>query len=166
MSAAELLRIHAAFAAGDVDALRAAFGPELPNCAVPPARVHCLEYAIYHGPLALIRTLIELGADANYASDGFPSLIAALSSQRRDRAQLLELLLAAGADVNQRGLNDWTPLHYAAAHDDVAAIELLLAHGADAAARTRIDDFATPLEEAESLGRAAAARALRLASGR
>jgi uncharacterized protein len=38
---------------------------------------------------------------------------------------------------------------------------LLLAHGADPHARTRIDHCATPLEEAERLGRSAAARILR-----
>ena len=32
-------------------------------------------------------------------------------------------------------------------------MELLLAHGADLNARTRIDDYATPLEEMEILGR-------------
>ncbi|HEY7215050.1 MAG TPA: ankyrin repeat domain-containing protein, partial [Thermoanaerobaculia bacterium] len=68
--------------------------------------------------------------------------------------------IGAGADLNQRGLNDWTPLHYAASRDDAAAIELLAAKGADLDARTRIDDFATPLEEAESLGRAKAVKAL------
>lgn len=166
MTAAESLRIHEAFEAGDLAALRRALGPELPNCTVPPTRVHCLEYAIYHAPLSLVRSLLELGADLDYASAGFPSLIAALSSKRRDRAELLALLLDAGADVEQRGLNDWTPLHYAAAQDDPAAIELLLAHGADPGARTRIDDQTTPLEEAERLGRAAAAAALRSASRR
>jgi uncharacterized protein len=58
-------------------------------------------------------------------------------------------------------LNDWTPLHYADSLDDPAAIELLLAHGADAEARTRIDDYATPLEEAEILNRRRAAEALK-----
>ena len=58
-------------------------------------------------------------------------------------------------------MNDWTPLHHAAATDDVRAIELLLAHGADPNARTRIDDHATPLAEAEHLGRTEAARILR-----
>jgi len=59
------------------------------------------------------------------------------------------------------GLNDWTPLHYAVSRDDVAAIELLLAHGADVNARTRIDDLTTPLEEAEQLNRKRAVDALK-----
>ena len=76
-----------------------------------------LEYAIYHSPLAFIRRLLELGADPNYGDHaGFPSLIAALScGARKDRDEILELLLANGADIQQRGMNDYTPLHTALA---------------------------------------------------
>ena len=78
--------------------------------------------------------------------------------------EILELLLSSGADVQQRGHNDYTPLHYAAAMEDMRAMELLLAHGADLNARTRIDDYATPLEEMEILGREKAAAFLRKAA--
>src|SRR5919205_202962 len=53
-----------------------------------------------------------------------------------------------------------SPLPYAASQDDAAAIELLVAKGADLNARSGIDDYATPLEEAENLGRAKAVKAL------
>lgn len=39
----------------------------------------------------------------------------------------------------------------AATRNDARAVELLLAHGADPAARTRIDELTTPLAEAERL---------------
>jgi uncharacterized protein len=71
------------------------------------------------------------------------------------------LPFAHGASVHQRGLNGWTPLHYAATRNDAPAIELLLAHGADASATTGIDDSLTPLEEAERLGHDEAAKALK-----
>jgi ankyrin repeat protein len=122
----------------------------------------CLDLAIYHGPLSLMRALLELGADPNYAdAGGFPSLFAAIDRATPDRHEVLALLLAAGADVNQRGFNDYTALHQAACRDDMAAVELLLRHGADPDARTRIDHYATPLEEAERFGHAAGADALR-----
>src|SRR5262245_26567810 len=116
-----------------------------------------LAYAIYHGPLPFIRELIEAGADVNYdEGDGFPSLIAALSAEphpgypgRSDRLAVVELLLASGANVNQRGLNDYTPLHWAAGQGDVRMVKTLLAYGADTEVRTRIDDFESPLEIAE-----------------
>ena len=85
----------------------------------------------------------------------------AVGGRRGDIYELLELLLSFGADIQRRGVNDYTPLHYAAHLDDPKAIGFLLAHGADLNARTHIDDFATPLEEAEILGRANAVQALR-----
>ena len=157
--------IHAAYERGDLAALKALLGdpPDFPNGRGPAGVGEIiLEYAIYHSPLSFIRALLKHGADPNYdAHAGFPSLIAALSSGRPDRYELARLLLAFGADIQARGLNDWTPLHYSAANDDLDGVRLLLAHGADPNARTRIDALATPLEEALHLGRAAAVRLLR-----
>jgi ankyrin repeat protein len=159
------LKLHAAYQRGDLDGVKAALGnpPDFPNCRGPRGMgENVLEYAIYHSPLAFVRKLLDLGADPNYGDHaGFPSLIAALSADRADRQDLLKLLLDHGADTSQRGVNDYTPLHYAAATDDVPAIELLLACGADPSARTNIDDCATPLEEAERGNHHAAAAALR-----
>ena len=45
----------------------------------------------------------------------------------------------------------------------MAAVELLLAHGADPNARTRIDDCSTPLEDAEAGGFSETAALLRAA---
>jgi ankyrin repeat protein len=147
------LNLHDAYRRGDLDAVKAALGdpPDFPNCRGPRGMgENVLEYAIYHSPLAFVRKLLDLGANPNYGDHaGFPSLIAALSADRPDRQDLLKLLLDHGADVSQRGVNDYTPLHYAAATNDVPAIELLLARGADPSARTNVDDYATPLEEAE-----------------
>jgi len=152
------LAIHDAYKRGDLDALKTLLGnpPDFPNCRGPRgAGEIILEYAIYHSPLTFIRKLLELGADPNYGDHaGFPSLIATLSClDRPDSYEILDLLLLFGADIQQRGHNDYTPLHYAANLQDIRAMELLLAHGADLNARTRIDDHATPLEEMESLGR-------------
>jgi uncharacterized protein len=161
----EALAIHQAYQRGDLEALKALLGEpaDFPNCRGPAGVGEIiLEYAIYHSPLPFVRMLLELGADPNYQDDaGFPALIAALSTARPDRYEIVELLLSFGADIHARGLNDWTPLHCAAASDDLAAIELLLARGADPTARTRIDDYATPLEEAEILGRTEAVHLLR-----
>jgi ankyrin repeat protein len=161
----DALALHEAYERGDLAALKRLLGdpPDFPNCRGPAGVGDIiLEYAIYHSPLAFVRTLLELGADPNYPDHaGFPAVIAALSTNRADRYQIIELLLAAGADIQQRGINDWTPLHYAAAAGDLAGIELLLARGADPNARTGIDDCATPLEEAQILGRAAAVQVLR-----
>ena len=161
----DAIAIHEAYKRGDLEALRKLLGnpPDFPNCRGPRGVGEIiLEYAIYWSPLAFVRTLLELGADPNYQDHaGFPSLIAALSTDRADKHEILELLILSGANVHQRGINDLTPLHYAASLDDPHAIELLLRHGADPAARTTIDNYETPLELAVRYGKTAAAQALR-----
>ena len=153
----ESLAIHRAFEKGDLESLKSLLQDpaDFPNCqGYPGAGEIILEYAIYYSPLPFIKELLELGADPNYGNHaGFPSLIATLSTDRPDRYEILELLLSYGANIEQRGHNDYTPLHYAASIQDIAAMELLLANGADLHARTRIDDCATPLEEMEILGK-------------
>jgi uncharacterized protein len=159
------IALHEAYVRGDLDALRTLLGDpaDFPNCPGPRGMGEIvLEYAIYWSPLPFIRKLLELGANPNYDEHaGFPSLIAALSTERADKRELLELLLSFGADIQQRGHNYWTPLHYAAVSDDASAVELLLAHGADPSSRTRIDDCLTPLEEAEQFGKRSAVAVLR-----
>jgi ankyrin repeat protein len=159
--------IDSAYRAGDLGGLLTALGrpADFPN-SLHPADLGLtefpLEYAIYWSPFHFIETLLDRGCNPNYPDrSGFPSLIAALSTLRDDRLDIARLLLARGADVQQRGLNDWTPLHYAASLDDGGAVELLLAHGADGAARTRIDDCVTPIQLAESYACNAAIKAFR-----
>jgi ankyrin repeat protein len=156
-------KIDAAFRAGDLDALRAAVEDpaNVPNGPMPLAIGPCLEYAVYHSPLAFIRALLEIGAEPNPGSHaGFPPIIAALSCSRSqpgsparpDVPEILRLLLAFGADPNQRGINDYTPLHMAVAERNSEAVRLLLDAGADPRLRTRIDDCETPREMALNAG--------------
>lgn len=92
--------------------------------------------------------------------DGFPPLIAALgrgrdapgATRRTDIDALLRLLLSHGANPNQRGINDYTPLHMAVSQRNLQAVALLLEAGADPRLRTRIDDCETPRELAERAG--------------
>ena len=156
-------RIDDAFHEGDLEALRAALDDPavVPNGRMPDAIGSCLVYAIYHSPLALIRTLLEIGADPDApVGDGFPPLIAALSctrvvpgaTRRTDVDDIIRLLLSFGADPNQRGINDYTPLHMAVAERNPLAVHILLDGGADPELRTRIDECETPLQMAEAAG--------------
>jgi len=159
----QLRRIDRAFRDGDLAALRAAADdPDaVPNGPMPAAIGSCLVYAIYWSPLPFIRELLKSGADAAMpAADGFPPLIAALSctrdapgaNRRPDVNEIVRLLLAFGADPNQRGINDWTALHMAVAERNPLAVQLLLDAGADANLRTRIDDCETAAEMARRAG--------------
>jgi len=156
-------RINDAFRTGDLEALRAAVDDPavVPNGRMPITIGSCLVYAIYHSPLAFIRTLLEVGADPNApADDGFPPLIAALccardvpgGTRRTDVDDILRLLLSFGADPNQRGINDYTALHMAVAEHQPLAVQILLDAGADPELRTRIDECETPLEMATAAG--------------
>jgi uncharacterized protein len=81
-------RIHEAFERGDLETLRAAVDDPsaVPDGLMARAIGSCLVYAIYHSPLQIIRTLLEIGADPNTpGDDGFPPLIAALSCGRDAR---------------------------------------------------------------------------------
>jgi uncharacterized protein len=167
----QFMKIDAAFKAGDLAALRAAVDDPamVPNGPMPLSIGPCLEYAIYHSPILFIRTLLEIGADPNPTDHaGFPPLIAALSccrhqpgsAERQDVLEVMKLLLAFKADPNQRGINDYTPLHMAVAEGSLAAVELLLASGADPLARTRIDDYETAREMAMRAGHNDIARLL------
>jgi len=158
--------LDAAYRAGDLIALRTALGDpvDFPNCLQQDLAVadYPLENGIYWSPLAFIASLLDIGADPNYPDRaGFPSLHAALSTDRPDRHEILRLLLRHGADVRQRGLNDWTPLHHAVWRRDLDSIAILLDHGADLTTRTRIDDWSTPLEDADRVGFTAGAELLR-----
>jgi ankyrin repeat protein len=163
--------IDSAFRAGDFTTLGAALGgsPRWYDETMPfeLGLGHPLEYAIYWSPPAFIERLILAGSSVDYEDDaGFPALIAALSTSRADRLDILRLLIQHGADLARQGINDWTPLHYAASTGDLPAIRILLEAGADPHSRTRIDDLATPAEEAERAGFMEGARFLRDAAGR
>jgi len=156
-------KIDAAFRNGDLAALRDAVDDpaSVPNGPMPLMIGSCLVYAIYHSPLPFIRTLLAIGADPNPAvDDGFPPLIAALSCSqpqpgspgRSDTLDVIKLLLTFDADPNQRGINDYTPLHMAVGERHLPAIEVLVDAGADPRLRTRIDNYETPREMAESSG--------------
>jgi ankyrin repeat protein len=163
--------VETACAAGDLQAFRSALGePEgFPDCVLEAdffgLADRPLDIAIQHGSLSFIERLLTLGADPRApATDGFPPLFQAMDASREDRHEVLALLLERGADPEQRGLNDGTALHHAVARRDIVAVRLLLAHGADPTARTRIDDLSTPLEDALAAGFSDAVEALRGAS--
>jgi ankyrin repeat protein len=154
---------------GDLDGVRLALSDpaDWADARETYTNNNVMSLALIESPVAFVRQLLDLGADANYDDlGGYPSLLTVLSGDRPEEYELLELLLAQGADIQRRGINGYTPLHMAASKNDDRAIEMLLAHGADPTARTRVDYEETPLELAERGRYAKAVAALRSVGAR
>ncbi|MCB1076736.1 MAG: ankyrin repeat domain-containing protein [Verrucomicrobiae bacterium] len=114
---------------------------------------HWITYAIELGSLDALLWMLEKGTKTDFEDGmGYTALHSAIESTSSKKYEIMKLLLEFGADVNKRGLNDWTPAHLAAARNDVNALEILVRAGADLNARTRIDNFSTPLELARLVG--------------
>jgi len=117
--------------------------------------------AIDCGSLESIRWMLSKKVPLDFRNDeGFTAILWAMDCERPDQYEVLELLINSGAPINKQGLNDWTPLHWAAVRNDIKALKILVEHGADPTIRTRIDNYATPREEAWHLGHKAAVRFL------
>lgn len=82
------------------------------------------------------------------------------ASQAEEALRIVGLLLDAGADIEQRDLFGWTPLHRVANHGLLQVARLLVARGADLNARVVGDEGYTPLMEAASCGRTEVVRLL------
>lgn len=120
-----------------------------------------LRSAIERGRYDTARYLLERGADPRRDRDTLPLLTAlalypeTLNSDRhRQKLELARTLLTRGAGANARASDTGTgPLAFAALQGDAELVALLLAHGADPAARGKRGE--TPLSLARSKGRAA-----------
>lgn len=128
-------------------------------------RRHWITNALDCGSVASVKWMLQRNVTLRFRDEeGYTVLHSALARKESERYELLELLLCAGADVDAKGINDWTPAHMAAVHEDLKALGILIKHGADLSIRTDIDDYATPLEEARLLGKAEAVAFLEAAA--
>ena len=90
-----------------------------------------LQSAAEVGNLELVKTLIEdPDTDINYrnADSGRTPL---MSAAQNGNAQIIEMLLRRGADMNTRDNEDQTALHFSAGNGKLEAMTILLKRGAD-----------------------------------
>jgi ankyrin repeat protein len=119
-----------------------------------------LHLAAHFGRLDVVTLLLARGADplARSQNDMANQPIHAAAAGRA-AAPVVAQLLARGAQVNATQSGGFTALHEAAFKNDRALADLLLAHGADVAARTNDGETAEAI--ATRLGHAQLARRLR-----
>lgn len=109
-----------------------------------------LQLASFFEQPAAVRLLLERGADPNAVATNPMRVQAIHSAAAASSAEIVGLLLAAGADANARQEGGFTPIHAAAQNGDEATARLLLDHGADVEATT--GDGRTPVDLARERG--------------
>jgi ankyrin repeat protein len=133
------LDIFEAAALGRADRVRAliAEDPSLALARSPDGFTPLHYPAFFGGPGSAdaARALLAAGADASARSENDFWVLPLHSAAAGGHADIVELLLSAGAEPNQRQLHGWTPLHAAAQNGDLRSLEALLAAGADPALR-------------------------------
>jgi ankyrin repeat protein len=86
------------------------------------------------GLAEMARLLIGHGADANRPQAAFSERPLHAAARHAPNAEIVAVLLAAGADIEARVVMEYTPLHVATRANNVVAVRALLAHGASRAA--------------------------------
>ena len=150
------LDVFEAAAVGRTDVLRAELGrdPTLAT-AFAPDGFTALGLASFFRQREAVELLLAHGARVNDASRN-PMRVAPLhSALAGGDAEIVERLIAAGADVNAVQADGYTPLHEAAQNGDESMVERLVAAGADP--RARLDDGSTPAASARRAGHEALA---------
>jgi len=95
-----------------------------------------LQLASFFGRSDAVRLLLDRGAAPAAISHNEMAVHALNAAAAGAHSDIAALLLDAGADPDATQHRGWTPLMSAAANGDDTTVDLLLAHGADATARS------------------------------
>ncbi len=109
-----------------------------------------LHLAAFFGQPAVVKWLLEHGADPNAVAKN-PTIVQPLhSAVASGQTESVVALVDSGADVNAAQQGGWTPLQAAAMHNRLEMVRSLLAAGVDVAQRA--DDGKTAIGLAEAGG--------------
>jgi ankyrin repeat protein len=122
-----------------------------------------LHFAAFWGGVPVTRLLLARGAEVDAPGRGWMTGTPLHSAASNRNADVVAVLLEAGADPDARQSGGWTALHGAAHNGDARTAGLLLDAGADPAARN--DDGRSVLELAEEGGDGATIERVREALG-
>jgi ankyrin repeat protein len=126
------LNIFEAAATGQVDRVREliAADPALLNTYAPDG-FHPLGLAAFFGNKATVEVLLQAGADVNQQSRESMKVSALHSAAAARRPDIVEMLLAKGANPNLRAAGGVTVFHEAGATGQIEVAEMLLKSGGD-----------------------------------
>lgn len=145
--------VHAAARSGDTDEVAALLSMDNRLTRTFDAEGWSpLHLAAHYGHTALVELLLHNNAPVDLRSTNQMAntpLHAALAGRRAD---VVKVLLDAGADVNATQHGGWTPLHSAVANGDRTTVDLLIARGANASRAN--DAGVTPAAFARERGHA------------
>ena len=102
--------------------------------------------------------------DVQFQFEGVPYKVISMLDVSSGNIKAVKQAIAAGADVNVKGVVGSTPLHYAALNGHKEIVELLLANGAEVNAMN--DDGDTPLDWAIAYKHTETANLLRKHGGK
>ena len=129
--------LHLAAAVGDVSGLWWALESNASVNTLGPEQRTALSVAVEAGHIPVVELLLEMCADTNRADvvNGspvrYPLTIAASDTPEPIRAELLEMLIARGANVNQADALGQTALMGAAEQGNIDSMRLLIEANAD-----------------------------------
>lgn len=143
--------VFEASALGDLETVRDSVGGDraLVN-AFAADGFYPLGLAAFFGHRAIVEFLLKNGADVKAAARNAQKVTSMHAGATRGDAEIVKILLEAGADPNARQERGFVPLHSAAANGNVPVVQLLLQHGARADAKA--DDGKTPADMAADRG--------------
>ena len=159
-----------AFNGADVACLeKLAATSELPHGVDPWSEGYWLSHAIASGEPKSVAWVLSKGVDVHYVNGGFSALMDALQLEKdyqrkhkadSDRAaaitvNIIDQLVAAGVDVNQRLNLDYTAFFSAVAWSSITVIRHLLDLNADPSVcnRDQCTSYVSPVDQAKLLKR-------------
>ncbi|TVR15039.1 MAG: hypothetical protein EA401_03410 [Planctomycetota bacterium] len=159
--------LHVAVRKSHLDHVKVLLEAGAPLATLAPSGRTALHYAAANGNLAIVQALLAAGADPTVRTDvpswarnaglNDMSVLHVVALPSEGDAQIVDVLVAAGAPLEARNEQGYTPLAYAKLRGRERFVEVLKAHGADTSV---LDGLSAPERSAHPV-RVAWARHLR-----